>query len=113
MTYREEMQRIKRQTGQLSQALPDFMQAFYALSKQSSVDGALDKKTKELIALAIGVSQHCDGCIAFHTQSALQAGATREEILEALSVTVFMGGGPALMSATHAMEALAELAPSA
>jgi AhpD family alkylhydroperoxidase len=109
MTYREEMQRIKRQTAQLSKALPDFMKAFYGLSHQSSAPGALDEKTKELIALAIGVSQHCDGCIAFHTQSALKAGATHEEILETLSVTVFMGGGPALMSATHAMEALTEL----
>ena len=103
------MKHIRGYTGKLSNALPDLMKSFYALSKASSTAGALDTKTKELIALAIAVAIHCDDCIAFHTSSALKAGATKEEILEMLGVAVFMGGGPALMFATHVIEAVEEL----
>lgn len=105
----EQMKHIRGYTGKLSTALPDVMKNFYALSKASSASGALDSKTKELIALAISVAIHCDDCIAFHTNSALQAGATKDEIIEMLGVNVFMGGGPALMYATHVMEAVEEL----
>jgi AhpD family alkylhydroperoxidase len=105
----EQMKRVRSYTSKLSTALPNVMKSFYALSKASSASGALDSKTKELIALAISVAIHCDDCIAFHTHSALQAGATKEEILEMLGVTVFMGGGSALMYATHVMEAVEEL----
>ncbi|MDA0867039.1 MAG: carboxymuconolactone decarboxylase family protein [Cyanobacteria bacterium] len=105
--------KVKRQTQQLSQDLPEVMQAFYGLSHSSSVAGVLDPKTKELIALAIGVATHCDGCIAFHTQAALRAGATRQDIVETLGVTIAMGGGPSLMYATHVMEALEEFSPTA
>jgi AhpD family alkylhydroperoxidase len=112
-SYSEQIRQVKRQTQQLSQALPEVMKAFYALSHSSSVPGALDAKTKELIALAIGVATHCDGCIAFHTQAALRAGATQQEIIETLGVTVAMGGGPSLMYATHVMDAMAEFAPPA
>jgi AhpD family alkylhydroperoxidase len=103
------MKHIRSYTGQLSTAVPEVMKSFYALSKASSASGALETKTKELIALAIAVAIHCDDCIAFHTHSALQAGVTKAEILEMLGVAVFMGGGPALMYATHVMEAIEEL----
>jgi AhpD family alkylhydroperoxidase len=111
--YAQQMRQVKRQTQQLAQELPEVMKAFYALSHSTSAPGALAPKTKELIALAIGVATHCDGCIAFHTQAALNAGATRQEILETLGVTLMMGGGPSLMYATHVMEAMAEFAPQA
>lgn len=82
------------------------MNAFTALHHAAASPGVLNTKTKELIALAIGVSLRCDGCIAFHTHDALEAGATREEILEVLSVVVMMGGGPSVMYATHVVEAM-------
>jgi AhpD family alkylhydroperoxidase len=82
------------------------MQAFTALHRATTSPGALDAKTKELIALAVGVAVHCDGCIAFHTHDALKAGATEAEIMETLGVAVLMGGGPALMYATHVLEAV-------
>jgi AhpD family alkylhydroperoxidase len=107
-SYSDQITHIKRYTGQLAKELPDVMKAFYGLSRNSSTPGALDTKTKELIALAIGVATHCDGCIAFHTRAALQAGASREEIVETLGVTVMMGGGPSLMYAAHVMEAIEE-----
>ncbi|MGA7932588.1 MAG: carboxymuconolactone decarboxylase family protein [Kovacikia sp.] len=111
-SYTEQMKHIRGYTGKFSNALPDLMKSFYALSKASSAAGALDSKTKELIALAIAVATHCDDCIAFHTSSALKAGATQEEILEMLGVAVFMGGGPALMYATHVMAAVEEFQPT-
>lgn len=63
-------------------------------------------KTKELIALAIGVAARCEGGISFHTHAALKAGASREEITDALGVAVLMGGVPSVMYATHVIEAM-------
>ena len=63
------------------------------------------KKTKELIALALGVAAHCDGCLGFHTRTLVKLGATREEIAETLGMAIYMGGGPSLMYAADAMRA--------
>ena len=79
-----------------------FMQMHKTMEKET----ALSPKMKELIALAIGVASRCDGCIAFHTKLALEHGATRDEIIEAIGVSVFMGGGPALVYASLALKAL-------
>lgn len=68
----------------LRKDLPDTMQAFSALAYAAGRDGALDKKTKELIALALGVGAHCDGCIGFHAEALVRLGATRQEVEEAL-----------------------------
>jgi AhpD family alkylhydroperoxidase len=81
------------------------MQAFSALAKAATRDGALDKKTKELIALALGVAAHCDGCIGFHAEALVRLGATRQEIEETLGMAVYMGGGPSLMYAADAIAA--------
>ena len=84
---------------------PDVQAAFATLAKTAMVDGALDAKTKEFIALAIGVAARCDGCLGFHTQALARMGASREEVAETLSVAVYMGGGPSLMYAAEAMTA--------
>jgi len=68
-------------------------------------DGALDNKTKELIALAIGVTVRCDGCVAHHAMACLDKGATREEIVEAIAVAIHMGGGPSMVYGAEALEA--------
>ena len=67
--------------------------------------GALDARTKELIALAIGVAQRCDGCIGFHTKALVQMGCSEAELQEMLGVAVYMGGGPSLMFAANALAA--------
>lgn len=90
----------------LHQTNPELMKGFGALHKAAAAPGALDTKTKELMALAIGIATRCDGCIAFHMKDALKAGATAEEVRETLGVAVLMGGGPAMMYALHALEAL-------
>jgi AhpD family alkylhydroperoxidase len=81
------------------------MQGFAALAQAAVRPGALDKKAKELIALAIGVATHCDGCIGFHTEALVKLGASRAEVEEALGMAVYMGGGPALMYAADAIAA--------
>jgi AhpD family alkylhydroperoxidase len=107
--YTDQMQHIRSYTSQLANSQPEVMKHFYALGRATTTPGVLDTKTKELIALAIAVAIHCDDCIGFHTHSALKAGATKAEIDEMLGVTVYMGGGPALMYATHVMAAVEEM----
>src|SRR3972149_5837019 len=80
--------------GLLRQVSPDAMKAFAALSTAATVSNALDSKTKELMALAIGIAVHCDGCVAYHTKMAHQHGATRREVFETIALAVYMGGGP-------------------
>ncbi|WP_375304730.1 carboxymuconolactone decarboxylase family protein [Bradyrhizobium sp. A11] len=85
--------------------IPDTMKGFSALAQAATRDGALDKKTKELMALALGVAAHCDGCIGFHVEALVKLGASREEIEETLGMAVYMGGGPSLMYAADAIAA--------
>lgn len=104
---------ISTYIGELRRAQPEPMQAFSALAKSASADGAVDKKTKELIALAIGVTQRCDGCIGFHAKALKELGAAREEIAEVMAMCVYMGGGPALMYAADALRAFDQFAETA
>ena len=92
---------------------PGVMKAFWGLHKAAIATGALDTKTKELITLAISVATRCDDCIAHHTYDALEAGATKEEIADALGVAILMGGGTSVVYATHAVEALEHFAERA
>ncbi len=94
----------------LRRAIPQVYEGFGALSEAAFADGALDRKTKELIALAIGVVGGCDGCIASHGQAAARAGATRQEAAEAIGVTFLMHGGPATIHGARAYAAFSELA---
>lgn len=95
---------LNSRMAQLREAAPDAMGGFRALAQGAIKDGALDPKIKELIALAIGVTTRCDGCLAFHAKAAARLGATRAEVAEAIGVAVYMGGGP---SAIYGSEALA------
>lgn len=87
---------------------PEVMKAFGDIAKAALAPKALDEKTKELIALAISVAIRCDDCIAFHAKAALQHGATREEVLEALGMAIYMGAGPSVMYASHALDAYSQ-----
>ena len=104
---------ISAYTGEMRKAIPQTMQAFYGLSKSAGSDGHVDAKTKELIALAIGVTQRCDGCIGFHAKALHGMGATREEVAEVLGMCVYMGGGPALMYAADALRAFDQFSAAA
>lgn len=95
---------------ELRHAIPDVYKGFGELHKASFAPGALDAKTKELIALAIGVIERCDGCIASHAQGAARAGATKQEAAEAIGVTFLMNGGPATIYGPRAYDAFCEFA---
>jgi len=84
---------------------PEAMKAFTGLAQAALTPKALDVKTKELIALGIAVAIRCDDCIGFHVKAALDQGATRAEVTETLAMAVYMGAGPAVMYATHALDA--------
>lgn len=84
---------------------PEVMKAFSAMAQSALAPKALDTKTKELIALAIGVAVKCDDCIAFHAKAAVDQGATDEEVLETLAMAIYMGAGPSVMYASHAYQA--------
>ena len=88
--------------------VPDVMKGFSNIAQAALAPKALDSKTKELIALAISVAIRCDDCIAFHVKAALQQGASREEVTEALGMAVYMGAGPSVMYATHALDAFTQ-----
>jgi AhpD family alkylhydroperoxidase len=93
---------------ELRRAIPEVYAGFGALSKAAFADGALDRRTKELIAFAIGVVEGCDGCVASHGQAAARAGATPQEAAEAIGVTFLMHGGPATIHGARAFEAFCE-----
>lgn len=99
---------ISTQLGKLRKEMPEVMAGFGALSQAATKDGALDKKTKELIAMALAVANHCPGCIGFHSQALVKLQTKREELLEVLGMAVYMGGGPSLMYAAEALEAFEE-----
>ena len=102
----DRLRNFERNSRDLASAQPAVMKAFWELHKAAVAAGALDTKTKELIALAISVATRCDDCIAHHTSDALKAGATKEEIADALGVAILMGGGTSVVYATHAIEAV-------
>src|SRR6266567_745469 len=90
--------------------IPEVYRGFSELHQAAFAAGALDARTKELIALAIGVVEGCDGCIASHAQAAAHAGATRQEAAEAIGVTFLMKGGPATIYGPRAFGAFCEFA---
>ncbi len=98
---------------ELRTGAPDIMKGFSMLAKAALEAKALDTKTKELIALAIAVTCRCDACITFHAEAAVRQGATREEVLEAMGMTVYLGGGPSVMYAAQALEAYDQYAAKA
>jgi AhpD family alkylhydroperoxidase len=95
---------------ELRRAIPDVYKGFAELHRASLGPGALDVKTKELMALAIAVAEHCDGCIASHARAAALAGATRQEAAEAIGVAILMNGGPATIYGPRAFAAFCDFA---
>ena len=95
---------------ELRAEIPGVIQAFGDLHKAAMSAGALDVKTKELIALGIAITEKCDGCIAAHARGAARAGATRAEVAEAIGVTILMQGGPATVYGPRALDAYDDFA---
>lgn len=104
--YKEMLETIHNNLNKFGEKTPKQLQGFHKFLMSVEGKGRVSQKYKELIALGCAVVTHCDWCIAYHVNGALEAGATEEEILEATWVAVLMGGGPALMYAQGVLKAL-------
>ena len=114
MSYGHEVQEALREPARaLQRAIPHVYQGYLQLHSAVFDDGALDARTKQLMALAIAVSKQCDGCIADHARGAAQRGATEEEVAEALGVAIAMNGGPGTVHGPRAFAAYSEFAGDA
>jgi AhpD family alkylhydroperoxidase len=109
MNSKEIANDLRTQGVALYKAAPDVMQAFQGIMRTASKDGALSSKIKELMALAIAISGRCEGCIVFHVQNAIKHSATREEVVDTISVAIEMGGGPSTVYGGKALAAFDEL----
>ncbi|MFB0524194.1 MAG: carboxymuconolactone decarboxylase family protein [Phycisphaerae bacterium] len=106
---KEFFEKFKNDVAKMKEQAPDTVNGFAAMFSKIMKDGALSLREKELIALGIGVVQRCTPCIRLHVQKSLDAGATKEQILEAASVAVMMGGGPAYTHVPLVVETLEAL----
>lgn len=106
VSYPSRLRHVKKNSMHFANAHPSVLKAFEEFHKAAVAPGALDTKIKELIALAISITHGCDDCIAHHVHDAIGAGASRDEIVDALGVAVLMGGGPGMIYASHAIEAV-------
>ncbi len=103
--YNEVINGISEYTKELRKIIPETMSGFSAMAGAATQTNVLDEKTKELIALALGVAARCDGCLGYHTKRLAQIGTSREEVAETLGMAIYMGGGPSLMYAADALRA--------
>ena len=105
MDYRASAKEVSDSSAALHQAIPEAMKGFSALGKGAYADGALSRKYKEMIALALSVASRCDGCVAYHAKRVAELGASREEVTEVLGVAIQMGGGPSRVYGGEALRA--------
>lgn len=105
ITVQQELRGLNRE---LRRSIPQVYEGYRQLHDAALAPGALDAKTKELIALAIAVSKECDGCIAAHTRGVAQQGATEQEVAETLGVAILMNGGPGTVYGARAFAAFRE-----
>lgn len=111
--FHDMTQEVTHNLAYMRSELPDVMKGFHDLGRAATHAGALDAKTKELIAVVLGVAAHCDPCIGFHVKAYVRHGGTKRELAEALGMAVYMGGGPSLMYAANALAAMDEFVAAA
>jgi len=107
LDWNEYLKELKAATGELGRISPEITRGYSTLANAGAKTGKLDAKTRELIALAVGVSLRCDGCITVHTSEAIKQGATKEEIVEALGVAISVNAGAALVYSDRVLDAYA------
>ncbi|WP_413942891.1 carboxymuconolactone decarboxylase family protein [Bdellovibrio sp. HCB-162] len=109
LNWTEYLSEVKSRIGAIAKMNPDIVRGYRAISDAKTPDSKLDPKTKELIALAVAVTNRCDGCIVVHVEAAKKHGATQEEIMEALGVAVAVNAGTALIFSARTLDAYANL----
>lgn len=95
---------------ELRDLIPDVYSAFAHLAKAAQTPGALDSKTKELIAFALAIGAHCDGCIASHARNLSKLKVTEQEVAEVIGVCIQMMGGPGTVYGPRALAAFKSFA---
>jgi AhpD family alkylhydroperoxidase len=105
MDWNENRAQLLENVGELQKLSPDTVKGYLTVSGAGRKTAHMDEKVRQLISLAVAVTTRCDGCISIHSAEAVKAGATREELAEALSVAVAMNAGAALVYSTRAIEA--------
>ncbi len=108
-SWRSANQTLSRMLSGYRKEGPEVAASFSELAKAAIKPGVINSKTKELMALAIGIAARCDGCIGFHTEAAIRYGATREEVVETIGVAIYMGGGPSYVYGGQVLEAFDQL----
>ena len=109
MDWKAYMIEIDNNANILDIAMPKVNSAYRDLSGTCKKAGALDYKTKELIALSLATGLRCEPCIGFHARALGHMGVSREEISEALSMVILMSGGPGHSYVGKALEAYDQL----
>jgi AhpD family alkylhydroperoxidase len=104
-TYR---QQLIVKVGEIAKLSPDTIKGYQALSAAGQKTDLLGAKTRELISLAVAVAIRCDGCITVHTKAAIDQGATREEIAEALGVATAINAGAGVVYSARVLDAYAQ-----
>lgn len=104
----EQLKNLRGASGALAKANPKLIAGFQGLNAAQNGAGALDAKTRELIALAVAVTTRCDGCIASHANAARAAGATEAELSDALGTAIALNAGAAYVYSVRAMEAFGQ-----
>jgi AhpD family alkylhydroperoxidase len=106
---RERLQRFRNGVDVLSKEMPDTIKNLFGFIETAQKESTLTVREKELIAIGINLYHRCEDCIVVHAYKALEAGCTRQEILEAAGMAMVFGGGPSLgASATLLLDALNE-----
>ena len=97
----------------MSKEMPETVKGFNLMGAAAKKSGALDEKTKEIMALGIAIATRCDSCIGFHVKSLIRLGITREELCEALAMATYMGGGPSYAYSAKALKAFDQFSANA
>ena len=105
MDWESFMDGIVADCGVLAKEIPDSLAGFNRMGAAAKKSGALDEKTKEIMALGIAIATRCDSCIGFHIKSLIRLGLTRPELCEALAMAMYMGGGPSYAYSAKALKA--------
>jgi len=108
MSWKKFLNETVQRLGTFEKEAPETFAGFGMMAERAKRDGVLGTKTKEFIALGIAVSTRCESCIGFHVRTLSKLGATREEMVDALSMISYMGGGPSITFSAKALEAYDE-----
>lgn len=113
MDWSEYRRQIGAAVKEISKVNPAVFKAYVAMNQANAASTRLDARTRELIALAVSVTLRCDGCINAHTEAAIKAGATKEDIVDALGVAIMVNAGATMVYSARTVDAYdAKTAPA-